>query len=431
MILNLLKRIKKLIDSSVKNYGAQYTLFGIFGIFNYPIYYLIWLYAAPQTYESLTLRLTATSLCLFLALNQYWSTGLKKFLPVYWYITLTYCLPFFFTFMLIKNHGAIMWVANTILIIFFLMFLVDWLSCIILLFIGGVAGVALAYLTTDMIWFVSYFDYLGFVITYIIAVVIGALFSHNKQMMEQQKLQTMQTLAIDIAHELRTPLATINAAAIGTKQYLPDLISAYQSAKDANFPVKNIRQSQIELLYTAMDDISTETRSSNNFINMLLTNVGQQNIDTSEFSVCSIADCINEALHRYPFHPDERELIIWNAENDFNFLGNELLTNHILFNLLKNAIYYIKAAHKGNIHIWLERKIKYNQLHFQDTGKGISANILPNIFDIFFSKTYHGSGIGLAFCSTVMKSFGGKIECKSVEGEFTEFILSFPKIKQL
>lgn len=83
---------------------------------------------------------------------------------------------------------------------------------------------------------------------------------------------------------------------------------------------------------------------------------------------------------------------------------------------------------KGNIQIWLERGNKYNELHFRDTGQGISADILPKIFDLFFTRTYHGSGIGLALCKTVMRRCGGKIECVSVEKEFTEFTLFFPKL---
>lgn len=90
-------------------------------------------------------------------------------------------------------------------------------------------------------------------------------------------------------------------------------------------------------------------------------------------------------------------------------------------------MYYIKDAGKGNIKIWLETNENFNQLHFKDTGKGISKDFLPKIFDSFTTKTYHGSGIGLPFCKMVMQSYGGKIVCNSIEGECTEFILNFPK----
>jgi len=56
--------------------------------------------------------------------------------------------------------------------------------------------------------------------------------------------------------------------------------------------------------------------------------------------------------------------------------------------------------------------------------------MLPKIFDRFFSSTHHGSGIGLAFCKLVMQAYGGNITCQSQQGEFTEFVLSFPVVPQ-
>jgi signal transduction histidine kinase len=51
---------------------------------------------------------------------------------------------------------------------------------------------------------------------------------------------------------------------------------------------------------------------------------------------------------------------------------------------------------------------------------------LPHIFDSFFTtESSTGTGVGLAFSKMVMQSHQGKIECASVEGEYTEFILSF------
>lgn len=421
------------ITKQTEESGRQIVAFGIILTINYPLYYLIWLYASYQTYENLPLRLSASLCCSLLIFKDYWSKNLKAVLPFYWYATATYCLPFFFTFMTLKNNGSTMWLMNCVSVIFFLLLLFDVISAIIILAVGISSGLLVYSITTSTPFILDpgTINLPGIIAAFGAAFIIGGIFAHNKEKIQKEKLATMKTLAMDIAHELRTPLATINAAALGTKQYLPDLISAYQSAKNADLPIKHIRPSQIELMYSAMDDISNETHSSNNFINMLLTNVGQQNINTSEFRICSIVDCVDKALNRYPFHADERALITWRGEKDFSFLGDELLTLHVLFNLLKNSIYYIKSAHKGNISIWLELKDKYNQLHFRDTGKGIPSILLPQIFELFFSKTYHGSGIGLAFCKTVMQSYGGEIECISTEGEFTEFILSFPKTKQL
>jgi signal transduction histidine kinase len=155
-----------------------------------------------------------------------------------------------------------------------------------------------------------------------------------------------------------------------------------------------------------------------------LVNADQSKI-TQNKNVNSIAHCINEALIRYPFDIGEKDLIQWQNKDDFLFRGDELLIIHVLFNLLKNALYYIRVANKGSIFIWLEHGENINTVHFKDTGQGISPKVLPHIFDRFFSRTHHGTGIGLAFCKLVMQSSGGDIVCLSKEGEFTEFILKF------
>ena len=93
----------------------------------------------------------------------------------------------------------------------------------------------------------------------------------------------------------------------------------------------------------------------------------------------------------------------------------------VLFNLLKNSLYY-----KAKIDIWLETSNQANFLHFKDYGTGIEQDKINHIFDDFFtSDKKGGTGLGLPFCKKVILAFGGDISCKSIEGEFTEFVLSF------
>ncbi|CAN5218727.1 hypothetical protein BH10PSE19_BH10PSE19_02880 [soil metagenome] len=243
----------------------------------------------------------------------------------------------------------------------------------------------------------------------------------------KHKLAGMTLVSATIAHELRTPLAAIRAAVEGIKSYFPKLLDSYKLALDAKLAVPNIRTSQLKILTSVLEGVIDEINYSNIIINMSLLNTEQLNLKQGEFHICSISHCVEESLRRYPFQPGERELIHFDNKNDFNFIGEEILTVHILFNLLKNALYYIRVAHKGDIYIRLASDEKYNKLYFHDSGKGIAADILPNIFELFFSKTHHGYGVGLAFCKMIMQNYGGKVECNSVVEEFAEFILSFPK----
>jgi signal transduction histidine kinase len=74
---------------------------------------------------------------------------------------------------------------------------------------------------------------------------------------------------------------------------------------------------------------------------------------------------------------------------------------------------------------------KFNELHFRDTGTGIPANVLPRIFQRFYSwskdsNVEQGTGVGLAFCKTVIEACGGHIYCNSVVDQYTEFVMLFP-----
>ncbi|WP_373990068.1 ATP-binding protein [Duganella sp. BuS-21] len=65
------------------------------------------------------------------------------------------------------------------------------------------------------------------------------------------------------------------------------------------------------------------------------------------------------------------------------------------------------------------------QLMVRDTGVGIPDDILPHVFEPFYSTG--GTGMGLTFCHKVITAFGGNIQCESQAGKYTRFALSFPQ----
>jgi signal transduction histidine kinase len=246
-----------------------------------------------------------------------------------------------------------------------------------------------------------------------------------------ERADSMKVMASSIAHELRTPLSAIHSAMGWVKEEMPKLLMAYEAAKAAGLDIPTIHPRRIRLFDQICSDVSHESESANNIINMLLMKLGQTNLSPQDLEICSITACVNDALSRYPFPTeDHRKLVHWHTEFDFKFKGTPLLLSHVLFNLLKNSLYFIDEVGKGEISISLKQKKLENVLIFRDTAKGIPEKYLASIFEKFFSKTLHGSGIGLAFCKQVMHSFGGNIACLSVEGEFAEFILSFPIVRK-
>ncbi|GAB4393735.1 MAG: hypothetical protein Tsb005_13300 [Gammaproteobacteria bacterium] len=246
----------------------------------------------------------------------------------------------------------------------------------------------------------------------------------------EQKLEALELLTSSINHEIKMPLSSIQIGAHGLKKYIPRIVENYKAVQKGQSPKYWIPQRKIKKITEVFDSINENIEYAESSIDMLLGNV--QHIDefANHHQLCSAHQCIAQLIARYPFQRRDDKLIEWipQKNHDFEFEGTEFLVVQILFNLTKNALYYIKAANKGSIKIATQLSDRNNYLHFRDTGTGISNEILPYVFDRFFSDTPCSVGLGLTFCKLVMKNLGGNITCNSVEGEFTEFVLSFPKV---
>lgn len=245
---------------------------------------------------------------------------------------------------------------------------------------------------------------------------------------EEKMRQTAMLLAGAIAHEMRTPLLGISAEARWLKKVIPILLESYEIAtKLPSSSIDPILPIHLKALQGISESFEKTTRNAFTIIDMLMMNFKENPLESS-LEVCSISTCIKEALSSYPLTEDEKMVIHWADSYNFTFKGNELLIQHVLFNLIKNALYYVKKSKNGAIYIFSEKTENSNVLYFKDTGTGIPEDVLPHIFDRFFSRTAHGTGIGLSFCKMVMEGLGGSITCTSVPGEFTEFKMIFPII---
>ena len=365
--------------------------------------------------EDFHLRLIATFLSIPLIFFNKWPSFLNKFKAIYWNVSLLYTQPFFFTYMLIKNSFDITWCLNGIISLILIVLVTDWLSAFILTMLGIIAAYKYAIVQGYMLILPESFG--GILASYIGMIIYVKIFVVKEEQLNQEKLRSMKALAGAIAHEMRTPLLTLSAIAHRLDRILPTMMPAPLSQKK-----------DVEWLEGAPQNINNITRGANNIINILLMNLKEETTQDT-FEVCHIKACISNALNEYHFHEEDRKRIHWADEIDFVFKGNPTLIKHVLFNLMKNALYYIKVAHKGDIYISQTQGNEMNTLHFKDTGNGISPEALCHIFDKFYSKTNHGTGIGLAFCKQVMEDLGGSITCASIENEYTEFILSFPTMK--
>ena len=430
-ILSPFNKAAKYSKDRVDQFGAQYKTFSIFTIVNYPVGFIVLFFFESQENENLWLRLIACIACIPLLFHTHWPSKAKNYLPKYWHISVLYSIPFFATIMLLRNGLSMQWLLNMLLGFFLFILLVDWLTFLILLTLGAILGTVFFIFTGgsfETILLNLKFDSTKFLIFYLYfyAVFIGALFARNREKISEVKLQALKSLAYSIAHEMRTPLASIAAGASNLGKFLPIYDKAYRLAVEAELMPAQINPKQHERIKDIPAIMEKVSYNAQNIIDMLLMKVREA--QAIELDQCSMVKCISTALEQYPLRTQEHSAIQWHNVKDFLFLGKEEMFLHIFFNLLKNSLHQIYFVPNGAINIWTDSSETHNLLHFKDNGKGISKKILIHIFDRFVSGTEFGTGMGLAYCKMAMNSFGGDIECNSSEGCGAEFIMSFPKI---
>lgn len=110
------------------------------------------------------------------------------------------------------------------------------------------------------------------------------------------------------------------------------------------------------------------------------------------------------------------------------FLSDSFYLESILTNLLSNAFKFTPDG--GDVWLTVWEKDKDFGLTVKDSGIGISREMLPHIFERFYSGSWSekGSGIGLSLVKLMTESLHGHISVNSEEGKFTEFVCSFPAV---
>ena len=412
------------MQRSLSHSAHQTLAVGAIAFFGFPLFYWIWSACFPQPYENLALRLLGSLLGLGLVLAPNWPESYKVYIPWYWFFTILYVLSFFFAYSFLMNQASVVSAMSLLCSVFLLILLVDFLSLMILLIVGW----GLAFLCYELTATTIYLgpEHIEMVLIVLFIVIAGSTVNYKTAVIQEQRLAGVAATAGMIAHELRTPLLGIKSGAQALAQYLPLLLSAYTLAKERGLLDAPIRTGRVRQLEAVSNRMISEIDYANTIIDMLLVKAGRENtLENCTLERCSMADCLNEAIARYPFQSSKlRELVTW--QGDFEFVGSKLLMQHVLFNLFKNALYAIATAGRGEIKLWTESKGPYHYLYVEDTALGMTPRQLSRLFEHFYTTTFMGTGIGLSFCKLVMRRFEGDIRCESQEGVYTRFILSFP-----
>jgi len=241
---------------------------------------------------------------------------------------------------------------------------------------------------------------------------LGRLAATLNAMIErlERAFQRQKQFTDDASHELRAPLAVIEAESSLALQ-------------------KDRRRSDYK---QSLETISQEAKQMSALIDqMLMLARADAGKERWNFTTVDLARLIRNLSTDIDVLCQEKGLSFQLGHiEDLVVRGDEARLRELFMNLLDNAIRYTPSL--GTVSVSLRREGQMAVVAITDTGVGIPAEDIPLIFERFYrvdksrSRTEGGTGLGLAICRHIAEAHGGRIEVESQVGVGSTFSVWFP-----
>jgi CheY-like chemotaxis protein len=402
--------------------------FGLLTFIGHPLFLWLWGDFLPQPYENTELRVVISLLGIILMLPYINRDPHSLKASISFVAVFFIQMPLFFTWMYLCNSGNAVWLATISMMILIWYHLTDWRLATVGLGLGsGIAWLLFKIIAPQTVALdreTLLTNTIVIAFSFCMAVSMGALSANTRQLIKRlsnrEREQALIALAGSIAHEMRNPLGHIRYAADG-------IISSFAPPPTAESE-QVISAKAVNKIYHHLAQIFTAITRGLQVIDITLQEVANKPIDPANFEYLSAANATEKALEEYNFDTvGDSNKVALHILNDFTFRGEETTYIYVIFNLIKNALYYFPSHPNATITITVDRQT----ITVTDTGPGIPLHILNSLFKNFAtSDKKSGTGLGLAYCYRAMQAFGGEISCTSIVGQFTTFTLKFPAIAQ-
>ena len=205
-------------------------------------------------------------------------------------------------------------------------------------------------------------------------------------------LRELRQLTDDIAHDLRTPLTRLSAAAeLAAMEGMP--------AEELAATVGAESQNLLHLINTMLDISKTGN-----------------GLDHSPRTVVDLAQVVRSVLELYQPLAEARGLrIAAVVEAVPPVRGQESRLRQLAQNLVDNALKFTEGRGGIDVRLTAAEKGRLVVLEVADNGPGVSEKDLPHLFDRFYradaARTKPGNGLGLALVKAIATSHGGSVAC--------------------
>lgn len=239
----------------------------------------------------------------------------------------------------------------------------------------------------------------------------------------------LKSFAYIVSHDLRAPLINIRGFASELELTLKDVIPLIEQA------VSNLDGSERERVKGVLQQdapeaigfINSSVSRMDSLINAVLklSYLGRREIRLETVSVTPVVDSILQSLQH---QLEQRNATVTVGELPEIVMDRTAL-EQIIGNLLDNAVKYLAPSRPGRIEVNAYKDESGTTFRISDNGQGIAPKDMGKVFELFRRancQDTQGEGMGLAYVKTLVRRFGGRIECESEPGAGTTFSVFIP-----
>jgi len=219
--------------------------------------------------------------------------------------------------------------------------------------------------------------------------------------------QIRRDLVAGVAHELRTPIAVLQAG----HEALLDGVTEPTTGELSSLRDEVLRLARM------VDDLQT----------LAAADAASLHLQRRRSDLADIAASAADSLAR---RFEAADVALHRQLSGVPVLGDPRWLYQVVTNLLSNALKFTPAG--GSVTIVTRQEGANATLEVADTGIGIPADELPHIFDRFWrgqgAAQTSGSGIGLAIAAELARAHGGELTASSQPGQGTRLTLTLPSL---
>lgn len=278
--------------------------------------------------------------------------------------------------------------------------------------------------------------------------------STQVQLIQTEKMSSLGQLVAGVAHEINNPVSFVYGNLQPAHEYTQDvlmLLDLYQGTYPNPDPhiAEALEEVEVEFIKEDFPKLLSSMRMGTERIQSIVSSLRNfSRLDEAALKTVNIHEGLENTLlilnHRLAGNPPHAQIELVKDYSDLPLVGclpGQL--NQVFMNLLANAIDALRHDTDGGdrpshpnptITIKTELAGENVVIKIADNGTGIPADVMDKLFDPFFTTKPIGQGTGLGLSIShqiITEKHGGTLQCQSIAGEGTTFIIQIPICSQL